>query len=559
MTVMLLLNSLLLSVSTWYTLPEPPDSATFSESLSAEPVEVLVFMARSGWIPDWIDPGELSATLFEQYPSDAAVIAWTASLMNVPFRTETIPVLIEFGDDYIIPDIESIAANPQLLNAFLRRVQHIIIAGDEPDEQERIVEIITGSWSDLPLDCKVLSLEVLGKLGIDVTGDIRIEELSDSDLRASARYCSEIGREYAFSVSGKETPLERIYAAACSPLEEAADMLSDSVWAVRANAIAACDPAILEPLLDDPIAYVRLSAALARRDAGYPDGIAAVREIALIEGPVGYMATEELGAADTLLLKEFMISPESGRRISVQTAWLSDSLPVDSIVEEIWISDPYWLVPISWAWHLVDISDSLHAETVLQDINSRRSSYTDTAMIDEYMAVLYNRLEGVEEEDNPEDSGWNQYLLPFDIETAVPDTVVIRTDAGDLLIDLWGDTAPAACSGFLYLAENGFYDGISFHRVIPGFVAQAGCPEGVGTGGPGYNLPNERSVMHFGRGVLGMADAGLNTAGSQFFIMLDDHGRLDGRYTVFGSVLNTEFLDEITVGTIIKEIVFTAE
>ncbi len=557
MMLTFLLNSLLLSVSTWYTLPEPPDSAAFAESFSEEPIEVLIFMARSGWTPDWIDPGVLSVTLFEQYPSDAAVIAWTASIMNVPFRTETIPVLIEHGDDYIIPDTESIAANPQLLNAFLRRVQHIIIAGDEPDELERIVEIITGSWSDLPLGSKVLSLEVLGKLGIDVTGDIQLEELQEADLGAAARYLSELGREYAFTVSGSETPLERIYAAACSPPEEAADMLSDPLWAVRFNAVAACDPAILEPLLDDPVAYVRLSAALARRDAGYPDGIAVVREIALIESPVGYMATEELCADDTLLLKEFMTSGEPGRRIAAQTAWLNDSLPVDSLMEVMWISDPYWPVPISWAWHLVDISDSVHAQTVLQDINSRRESYTDTAMIDEYTDLLQSRLEGLPEGESTENSDWTHYYLPFDIETAVPDTVIIRTDIGDLLIDLWGDTAPAACSGFLYLAESGFYHGISFHIVIPGFVAQAGCPEGVGTGGPGYNLPNERSVMHFGRGVLGMADAGLNTAGSQFFIMLDDHGRLDGRYSAIGCVINTEILDQITVGTVITDIVFS--
>ena len=559
MTVLLLLNTLLLSVSSWYTLPEPPDSIAFSDALSDESVEVLIFMARSGWNPRWIDTGGLIASLLEQYPSDAAVIAWAASLMDVPFRTEITPVLIEYGDTYIVPDLESIVADPQLLSAFLRRIQHMTAIGEEPDDLEIIVGIITGSWSDLPLECKALSLEVLGKLGIDITGDINVEEFGEVDLRAAARYCSELGREHAFSVCGIETHLERIYAAACSPPEEAAGMLSDPLWAVRYNAVTVCDPASLEPLLGDSIAYVSLSAAMARRDAGYPDGIATIREVALINSPVGYMAAEELGIADTLLLKEFMTSPESGRRIAAQTAWLNDSLPVDSLVEAIWISDPYWLVPISWAWHLVDVSDSVHAETVLQDINSRSSSYTDTAMIDEYVSVLQNRLEGEEEEESPEDSGWIQYPLPFDIETAVPDRVVIRTDAGDLLIDLWGDTAPAACSGFLYLAESGFYDGISFHRVIPGFVAQAGCPEGVGTGGPGYNLPNERSVMHFGRGVLGMADAGLNTAGSQFFIMLDDHGRLDGRYTAFGCVLNTEFLDEITVGTIITEIVSAAE
>ena len=183
MMLTFLLNSLLLSVSTWYTLPEPPDSAAFAESFSEEPIEVLIFMARSGWTPDWIDPGVLSVTLFEQYPSDAAVIAWTASIMNVPLRTESIPVLMEYGDDYTIPDPESISENPQLLNAFLRRVQHIIIAGEEPDEPERIVEIITGSWSDLPLDCKALSLEVLGKLGIDITGDINLEEFGGGRSR----------------------------------------------------------------------------------------------------------------------------------------------------------------------------------------------------------------------------------------------------------------------------------------------------------------------------------------------------------------------------------------
>jgi len=559
MTVMMLLNSLLLSVSAWYTLPAPPDSALFSEALADDPVEVLVFMARSGWSPQWFNAEEVSAALLEQYPSDAAVIAWTTSLMNVPLWTEATTLQMEFGDVYILPDPESIVADPQLLNAFLRRIQHMIAAGEQPEEQERIVEILTASWNDLPAPSKALSLEVLGKLGIDISGDINIEELGEMDLRAAARYCSELGREYSFTVTGNESPLERVYAAACTPMEAAAGMLSDHLWAVRYNAVAACEPALLEPILDDCIPAVALLAASIRRDAGYPDGIAGIRSIAQLAGPVGYKAVEELGTADTLLLMELMTESEPGRRSAAQTAWLSDSLPVDSLMEIIWLSDPYWLIPISWAWHLVDISDSVHAETVLHDIISRRESYTDTAMIDEYTALLQSRLEGLEEDVNTEHPGWTQYLLPFTIETAVPDTVIIRTDAGDLWIDLWGATAPAACSGFLYLAESGFYDGISFHRVIPGFVAQAGCPEGVGTGGPGYNLPNERSLMHFGRGVLGMADAGLNTAGSQLFIMLDDHGRLDGRYTVFGQVINTEFLDEITVGTIVYEIVLSDE
>ncbi len=559
MTVLLLLNSLFLSVSAWYTVPVPPDSAVFSEALAGEPLEVLVFMARSGWSPEWLDAGALSVSMLNQYPSDSAVIAWSASLMGVPFRTEITPVLLEYGDDYIIPDLESVLDNPQLLNAFLRRIQHIVASGGEPEEQERIIELLIGSWSDLPRETKALSLEVLGKLGIDISGDIHLEELEDAGMNAAARYCSELGREYTFTFDGGETALERIYAAACSPPIDAAAMLSDPLWAVRYNAITACDPALLEPASNYSIPYVILTAALARRDAGYADGTAVIREIALIGGTVGHKAAEELSAADTLLLKELMTHSEPGRRAAAQTAWLSDSLPVDTLTEVLWLSDPYWLVPISWAWHLVDIADSAHAEIVLRDIMSRRESYSDPAMIDVYAAILQNDLEGSQEEESTEDPGWTQYSFTFDIETSVSDTVIIKTDAGNLWIDLWGETAPIACGNFLYLADSGFYDGISFHRVIPGFVAQAGCPEGVGTGGPGYNLPNERSVMHFGRGVLGMADAGLNTAGSQFFVMLDDHGRLDGRYTAFGRVINTELLDDITVGTVINEVVLNAE
>ncbi len=567
MTVLLLLNSLFLSVSGWYTVPAPPDSAVFSEELAEEHSEVLIFMARSGWSPEWLDTAMLSVSMLEQYPSDSALIAWAASLMDVPFRTEITPmlrieitpVLIEYGDSYIIPDMESVVDNPQLLEAFFRRIQHIIAAGGEPEEQERIVEIIIDSWTDLPADTKILSLEILGKLGIDITGDIQIAEMENASMRAAARYCSELGKEYAFNIEGNESPLERIYSAACSPPEEAAAMLYDPLWAVRYNAVTTSDPAVLEPVLDDSIPYVALAAAIARRDAGYSDGTAAIRKIALLEGPVGNMAAEELGTDDMILLMELMTHREPGRRSAAQTAWLSDSLPVDSLTEGMWLSDPYWLIPVSWAWHLLDISDSVHAENALQYIQSRRANYADTVMIDEYTAVLRSLLEDPPEEESNEYSGWTQYHLPFDIETEVPDTVIIRMDIGDLLIDLWVDTAPIACSNFLHLAESGFYDGISFHRVIPGFVAQAGCPEGTGTGGPGYNLPNERSLMHFGRGVLGMADAGLNTAGSQFFVMLDDHGRLDGRYTVFGCVINTESLDEITVGTIINEVVFSGE
>ena len=559
MTVFLFIQCMLLGMSSWHTAVVPPDSTDFYEFLAIRPVDVLVFMARSGYRPESFDVSNFAGSVLLEFPSDSSNIAWAASVLEEPFQCEMTPLLVEYGDSCTIPEVELVKDKPYLLNAFLRRVQHIVASGGEPGEQEKLVEVMCASWSEIPAATRALSLEVLGKLGIDITGELSVEELESAGIGAAARYFGEIGRIQRFDTNCNETPLERIYIASCSPPQEAALMLSDPLWAVRYNAVTACDPAMLEPMLDDPTPYVALAAALARMDAGYPDGAAKLREIALMTGPAGHMAAEELGAADSLLLMELMIHRESGRRAAAQTAWLGDSMPVDSLLEEAWISDPYWLVPISWAWHLVDISDSIHAERVLQNILSRRGSYTDQTMIDEYTAILKSRLESTEEEEVAEGSGWTRYDFPFDIKTSVPDTVTIRTDAGDLRIELWDGTAPIACSSFLYLAESGFYDGIRFHRVIPGFVAQAGCPEGVGTDGPGYVLPNERSPRHFGRGVLGMADAGLNTAGSQFFIMLDDHGRLDGRYTAFGCVINIEFLDEITVGTIINEVVFSAE
>jgi len=555
MNMLLLLHSLLVIPGNWYANSAPPDSAVFLEALEQEPLEILVFLARSGWSPDWLDTGALSVSLLEQYPADEAEIVWAASLMGVPFRTEMTALLTEYGNTCTVPDLDLIAENPGILTACLKRIQHIIAAGEEPGDKEKILEAIVDSWRSIPQETKALSLEVLGKLGIDINGEIGPDELEDAGLRAYARYLSELGIEHSFILDGDETPLERIYVTRCVSSEAGFAMLSDPLWAVRYDAVSSCDPALLEPMLNDSIPYVALAAAIARRDAGYTDGAAKIREISLVTGPVGNLAAEELCEADTLLMRELMTSSEPGRRSAAQTAWLNVSLPVDSLLENLWLSDNYWPVPVSWAWYLVDVSDSTRAKAVLNEIASRRVSYTDPAMIDEYERILRNRLEGVDEVEIAGDSGWIRYSLPFEIETSMPDTVILRTDAGDFRIDLWLKTAPVACSSFLNLAESGFYNGIRFHRVIPGFVAQAGCPEGVGTGGPGYTLPNERSTRHFSRGVLGMADAGLNTAGSQFFIMLDDHGRLDGRYTAFGRILNTENLDEITVGTTINEVV----
>lgn len=113
---------------------------------------------------------------------------------------------------------------------------------------------------------------------------------------------------------------------------------------------------------------------------------------------------------------------------------------------------------------------------------------------------------------------------------------VVHTERGDISIELLPSIAPAAVNNFVHLARDGFYDGTTFHRVVPGFLAQAGDPGGSGRGGPGYRFPDEISESACTRGTVGMANAGPNTNGSQFFILLADSPQLVGRYTVFGRV-----------------------
>ncbi|WP_119462898.1 peptidylprolyl isomerase [Rhodospirillaceae bacterium SYSU D60014] len=115
---------------------------------------------------------------------------------------------------------------------------------------------------------------------------------------------------------------------------------------------------------------------------------------------------------------------------------------------------------------------------------------------------------------------------------------VLKTDKGDITIELFPEEAPNTVANWHKLASEGFYDGLSFHRVIPGFVAQGGCPEGTGTGGPGWHIAceTEGNPHKHKQGALSMAHAGRDTGGSQFFLVLDPQPHLDGRHTVFGQV-----------------------
>lgn len=135
-------------------------------------------------------------------------------------------------------------------------------------------------------------------------------------------------------------------------------------------------------------------------------------------------------------------------------------------------------------------------------------------------------------------------------------TAHFDTDRGAIRIELHADKAPLTVANFVNLVQRGFYDGLIFHRVIPDFMVQGGCPQGRGTGGPGYKFEDEANngVPH-ARGVLSMANAGPNTNGSQFFITHVPCPWLDGKHTVFGKVLEgLDVVDTIRQGDTIKSV-----
>ena len=117
-------------------------------------------------------------------------------------------------------------------------------------------------------------------------------------------------------------------------------------------------------------------------------------------------------------------------------------------------------------------------------------------------------------------------------------TAKIITEKGEMQVEFYEQDAPKTVANFIKLATSGFYDGLTFHRVIPDFVIQGGCPDGTGAGGPGYTIPCELDGdnQYHDRGVLSMAHAGRNTGGSQFFITLAETEWLDWKHAVFGKV-----------------------
>jgi peptidyl-prolyl cis-trans isomerase B (cyclophilin B) len=161
----------------------------------------------------------------------------------------------------------------------------------------------------------------------------------------------------------------------------------------------------------------------------------------------------------------------------------------------------------------------------------------------------------------------DSYDIPYITKTKYSDYVIlffmkkatIFTDKGNMHVEFFEEDAPGTVENFVSLARDGFYDGLTFHRVIPDFVIQGGCPKGDGTGGPGYSIDCELEGenQYHDRGVLSMAHAGRDTGGSQFFIC---HSRkntahLDRKHTVFGKVTDgLDVIDQISQGDVIEKI-----
>jgi peptidyl-prolyl cis-trans isomerase B (cyclophilin B) len=142
------------------------------------------------------------------------------------------------------------------------------------------------------------------------------------------------------------------------------------------------------------------------------------------------------------------------------------------------------------------------------------------------------------------------------IETNRPYRVTIHTNKGDIVLQLNPAEAPQTVNNFVALAKDGYYDGVTFHRVVPRFVIQGGDPTGTGAGGPGYKFNDEKVKRPYRAGTVAMANAGPNTNGSQFFICLEDQPSLPPSYTIFGdTVSGMDVVRSIRVGDVMQSVV----
>jgi len=153
-----------------------------------------------------------------------------------------------------------------------------------------------------------------------------------------------------------------------------------------------------------------------------------------------------------------------------------------------------------------------------------------------------------------------QYISASDmkLDATKSYTATIKTNRGDIIVELYADKTPTTVNNFVFLAKDGYYDGVKFHRVIADFMVQTGDPTGTGRGGPGYKFADEfhPSLRHTGPGILSMANAGAGTNGSQFFITHVKTEHLDNKHSVFGKVREgMDVVNAIKQGDVMNEVV----
>ena len=204
-----------------------------------------------------------------------------------------------------------------------------------------------------------------------------------------------------------------------------------------------------------------------------------------------------------------------------------------------YLSRMHFLSPILFT---LALSSPVAAQEGAEPKRAAEASHADDAYTAKDVAVVAIDafIEGAGK--RPEGAGWKQHLkkppmVQFDSKSDY--FWHIKTNKGDIKVKLMPDVAPMHVSSTIYLARMGFYDSVSFHRVIQGFMAQGGCPIGQGTGGPGYKYAGEfdPKVKHDRPGLLSMANAGPGTDGSQFFLTFVPTPHLNGKHTIFGAVV----------------------
>jgi cyclophilin family peptidyl-prolyl cis-trans isomerase/HEAT repeat protein len=359
--------------------------------------------------------------------------------------------------------------------------------------------------------------------GIEVAERHFRSALSDNIVIASLGYLAEIKQDSMVAVVDSllnDNPPAPIRAACADAFREAesasvvprlAMLFKDEDPLVRATAFGY----LVE--LDSTQAELYIGAALA--DLDMMPMILALDQIGTRK------LVQYLPQIRTLMAESYALDVDIRRSLVDVTDQLIDTLGADSAMAELLIAsmfDPDYVVRRS------------AAEVYLEKFARDRSGMVTPAET----RISKGRLEGAMEdfENNP--------------------TAVIHTSRGEIQIELRFDLAPLTVLNFMELAYDGFYDGLTFHRVVPNFVVQGGCPRGDGWGGPAHFIRCEYSDVPYERGTVGIATSGRDTGGSQFFFCHSPQPHLEARYTIFGDVLyGMDVVDRMVVGDVIEKVI----